>query len=62
MKLCSNKHNQIIYKSTSCPLCALIEHDNEVHDFIEANGYEKELYKYQQANRAKDKEDNNEIH
>lgn len=39
MKLCRNKHSEIIYDDrfrTTCPLCQLRKHNNIVHDFIES--------------------------
>lgn len=47
---CNRLHEQIIYCTSNyshCPLCSLMHHNNEVHDFIEKNGYAPELVEYQ---------------
>ncbi len=46
---CSNNHEQILYSHNGyaeCPLCALTEHNNEVHDFIEKNNYTNKLVQF----------------
>jgi len=55
IKICNNNHGQILYSTstyTYCPLCALTQHNNEVHDFIKSHGYIPELLEYQAKMRA----------
>ena len=49
MKICNFAHTEIVYKSEGCPLCKLIKHNNQVHDFIESQGDDliKKLIDYQ---------------
>ena len=36
MRMCDFGHQQIVFNSDfRCPMCALTEHNNKVHDFIE---------------------------
>ena len=53
MKICNAFHGRIVYEDMFCPLCALIKHNNKVHDFIESKGPElvQELVKYQQESK-----------
>ena len=55
MKICKNKHVEIVFDnsfSEICPLCNLTEHNNTVHDFIESQGKDlvKKLVEYQRIN------------
>lgn len=57
MKICTWGHSEIIFDKGKCPLCSLIEHNNQVHDFIESKGPElvQELVKYQKEKTENEK-------
>lgn len=38
MRICQQGHSPIVHIDNRCPLCALTEHNNTVHDFIESKG------------------------
>lgn len=54
LQICSNGHSTIVHECNRCPLCALTEHNNTVHDFIESNGrgLVSELVAYQHRKAA----------
>ena len=54
LQICSNGHSTIVHECNRCPLCALTEHNNSVHDFIESKGrgLVSELVAYQHRKAA----------
>lgn len=54
LQICSNGHSTIVHECNRCPLCALTEHNNAVHDFIESKGrgLVSELVAYQHRKAA----------
>ena len=57
MKICDNGHDPIVYNTgTYCPLCQMMKHIDQVHDFIESkgDGLVEELVKYQEEHKEKD--------
>lgn len=61
LRICSNKHSTIVHECERCPLCALTEHNNTVHDFIESKGrvLVSELVEYQHRKAAEQGEAQN---
>ena len=47
MKICKHKHSPIVHELSTCPLCNLRQHNDEVHDFIEKLKLQYELVHYQ---------------
>ena len=50
MKICKRLHTEIVYLDLNkCPLCKLIDHNDQVHDFIRSQGNElvDKLVEYQ---------------
>ena len=62
MIICEKGHTRIVHNNKyGCPMCQILKHSNQVHDFIESKGNDliMELVNYQRAITEKETKNDN---